>query len=428
MTVKRNAALGFIFITILIDVIGFGIIIPVLPALIKQLTGGDITVAAKYGSWLTFAYAIMMFISSPFIGALSDRYGRRPILLFALAGLGIDYLFQAFSPTITLLFIGRLIAGITGASFTTASAYIADISAPEKRAQNFGMVGVAFGLGFIIGPAIGGFCSEIGKHMGHTGMFDWTVRLPFIVAAVFSLLNVLYGFFVLPESLLPENRRKFDIKRANPIGTLKQLKKYKILIGLSGSYFLLNLGAHALQSNWAYYTMYKFNWSSLTVGLSLSVVGLLVAAVQGGLIRVTIPWLGEKNSVFTGLSFYVAGMILFAFASKGWMMFVFLIPYCLGGIGGPAMGGIMANEVPNNEQGELQGALSSLTSITAFLGPLLMNNLFAWFTGDKAPFRFPGMPFIAGAVCGLLAILFAIPSLSHYHKRKQAEKAETAEA
>ncbi len=428
MTVKRNAALGFIFITILIDVIGFGIIIPVLPALIKQLTGGDITVAAKYGSWLTFAYAIMMFISSPFIGALSDRYGRRPILLFALAGLGIDYLFQAFSPTITLLFIGRLIAGITGASYTTASAYIADISAPEKRAQNFGMVGVAFGLGFIIGPAIGGFCSEIGKHMGHTGMFDWTVRLPFIVAAVFSLLNVLYGFFVLPESLLPENRRKFDIKRANPIGTLKQLKKYKILIGLSGSYFLLNLGAHALQSNWAYYTMYKFNWSSLTVGLSLSVVGLLVAAVQGGLIRVTIPWLGEKNSVFTGLSFYVAGMILFAFASQGWMMFVFLIPYCLGGIGGPAMGGIMANEVPNNEQGELQGALSSLTSITAFLGPLLMNNLFAWFTGDKAPFRFPGMPFIAGAVCGLLAILFAIPSLSHYHKRKQAEKAETSEA
>ncbi len=423
MTVKRNAALGFIFITILIDVIGFGIIIPVLPALIKQLTGGDITVAAKYGSWLTFAYAIMMFISSPFIGSLSDRYGRRPIMLFALAGLGIDYLFQAFSPTITLLFIGRLIAGITGASFTTSSAYIADISAPEKRAQNFGMVGVAFGLGFIVGPAIGGFCSEIGKHMGHTGMFDWTVRLPFVVAAVFSLLNVLYGFFVLPESLLPENRRKFDIRRANPVGTLKQLRKYKVLIGLSASYFLLNLGSHALQSNWSYYTIYKFNWSSLMVGLSLSVVGVLVAAVQGGLIRVTIPWLGEKNSVFTGLSFYVAGMILFAFASQGWMMFVFLIPYCLGGIGGPAMGGIMANAVPNNEQGELQGALSSLMSITAFLGPLLMNNLFAWFTGDSAPFKFPGMPFIAGGLCGLLAILFAIAPLRHYHREKQAEKA-----
>ncbi len=418
MTVKRNAALGFIFITILIDVIGFGIIIPVLPALIRQLTGGDITVAAKYGSWLTFAYAIMMFISSPFVGSLSDRYGRRPILLLALAGLGIDYLVQAFSPTMTLLFVGRLIAGVTGASFTTASAYIADVSTPEKRAQNFGMVGVAFGLGFIIGPAIGGFCSELGKHMGHTGSFDWTTRLPFVVAAAFSFINVLYGFFVLPESLLPENRRKFDIRRANPIGTLKQLKRYKILVGLSASYFLLNLGAHALQSNWSYYTIYKFNWSPLMVGISLAVVGILVAIVQGGLIRITIPKLGEKNSVFTGLSFYVAGMLLFAFANQAWMMFVFLVPYCLGGLGGPAMGGIMANQVPDNEQGELQGALSSLTSITAFIGPLLMNNLFAYFTGPNAPFKFAGMPSIAGGLCGLLAILFAITPLKHYHSKK----------
>jgi MFS transporter, DHA1 family, tetracycline resistance protein len=418
MPVKRNAALGFIFITILIDVIGFGIIIPVLPALIKQLTGGDITVAAKYGSWLTFAYAIMMFLFSPFIGSLSDRYGRRPILLCTLLGLGLDYIFQAFSPTITLLFVGRLLAGITGASFTTASAYIADVSAPEKRAQNFGMVGVAFGLGFIIGPSIGGLCSEIGKHMHSTPSFDWAVRLPFVVAAVFSLLNVLYGYFVLPESLLHENRRKFEWKRANPVGTLKMLKKYKVLIGLSASYFLLNLGAHALQSNWNYYTIYKFNWSSLMVGISLSVVGVLVALVQGGLIRVTIPWLGEKNSVFTGLSFYVAGMILFAFASQGWMMFAFLVPYCLGGIGGPAMQGIISNQVPNNEQGELQGALSSLMGITAFVGPLIMNNLFAYFTSPKAPFIFAGMPFIAGAVCGLLAIAFAIPPLLHYHRTK----------
>ena len=418
MTVKRNAALGFIFITLLIDVIGVGIIIPVLPSLIKQLTGGDITVAARYGSWLTFAYAVMMFVFSPFIGALSDRYGRRPVLLFALMGLGIDYIFQAFSPTITLLFIGRVIAGITGASFTTASAYIADISTPDKRAQNFGMVGVAFGLGFIIGPAIGGLCSEWGTHIGHTGNFDWSVRLPFVVAAVFSLLNMLYGYFVLPESLLSGNRRKFDIKRANPVGTLKHLRKYKVLTGLSAAYFLLNLGAHALQSNWSYYTMYKFNWSALMVGLSLSVVGVLVAIVQGGLIRVTIPWLGEKNSVYTGLSFYVAGMILFAFASQGWMMFAFLVPYCLGGIGGPAMQGIMSNQVPNNEQGQLQGALSSLMGITAFVGPLFMNNLFAFFTGDKAPFLFPGMPFIAGGLCGLLAILFAIPSLRHYHRAK----------
>ncbi len=416
VTNKRTPALSFIFITILIDIIGIGIIIPVLPALIKQLTGGDITVAAKYGSWLTFAYAIMMFVFSPVIGSLSDRYGRRPILLFALLGLGIDYIFQAFSPTIKLLFIGRLIAGITGASYTTASAYIADISTPDKRAQNFGMVGVAFGLGFIIGPSIGGLCSEIGKHMANNSSFDWSVRLSFIVAAAFSLLNFIYGYFVLPESLLPENRRAFDIKRANPFGTMKQLRKYKVLIGLSVSYFLLNLGAHALQSNWSYYTIYKFNWSSLTVGLSLSVVGLLVAIVQGGLIRITIPWLGEKNSVFAGLTFYALGMFLFAFAGQGWMMFLFLLPYCLGGIGGPAMQGIMSNQVPDNEQGELMGALSSLTGITAFIGPVLMNNLFVLFTGKNALFEFPGMPFIAGGICGILAIVFAIPSLVHYHR------------
>lgn len=422
MSVKRDAALGFIFITILIDVIGFGIIIPVLPALIRQLTGGDITEAARYGSWLTFAYAIMQFLFSPVVGALSDRYGRRPVLLFALLGLGIDYIFQAFSPTIVLLFIGRLIAGVTGASFTTATAYIADISTPEKRAQNFGLVGVAFGLGFIIGPGIGGLCSEWGRHIGHTGTFDWSVRLPFIVAAAFSLLNMCYGFFVLPESLLKENRRKINWRRANPIGSLMHLRKYPIISGLTVSFFLIYIAGHAVQSNWTYYTIYKFGWSSLTVGISLSLVGVLVATVQGGLIRITIPKLGEKNSVYVGLALYVVGMTLFAFASQSWMMFVFLIPYCLGGICGPALQGIISNQVPANEQGELQGALTSLISVTSFLGPLIMNNLFAYFTSDAAPFKFSGMPFIAGALFMLISIFFAIPSLRHYHRAKQAEQ------
>ena len=421
MSVKRSAALGFIFITILIDVIGFGIIIPVLPALIRQLTGGDITEAAKYGSWLTFAYAIMQFVFSPVVGALSDKYGRRPVLLLALFGLGIDYVFQAFSPTLALLFIGRVIAGITGASFTTATAYIADISTPEKRAQNFGLVGVAFGLGFIIGPGIGGLCSEWGRHIGNTGHFDWSVRLPFIVAAAFSLLNVLYGFFVLPESLAKENRRAINWKRANPIGSLMHLRKYSIVSGLTVSFFLISIAAHSVQSNWTYYTIYKFNWSSLMVGLSLSVVGVLIAIVQGGLIRLTIPKLGEKNSVYVGLALYVVGMVLFAFASQGWMMFVFLVPYCLGGLCGPALQGIISNQVPANEQGELQGALTSLISVTSFLGPLIMNNLFAFFTGDNAPFKFPGMPFIAGALLILVSIFFAIPSLRHYHRSKMAQ-------
>ncbi len=419
MTVKRNAALGFIFVTILIDVVGFGLIIPVIPGLIKDLTHGDITNAATWGSWLSFAFAIMMFLFAPVMGGLSDRYGRRPVLLLSLLGLGLDYVLQAFSPTMTLLFLGRLIAGVTGGSFTTASAYIADISEPEKRAQNFGMIGVAFGIGFIVGPGIGGLCSELGKHMSGWGL-DWSVRLPFLVAACFSLLNMVYGYFVLPESLLPENRRKFDWKRANPIGSLSHLRKYPIISGLVASFFLLQLGAHAVQSNWVYYTIYKFQWNSLMVGLSLSMVGLMIAVVQGGIIRVTLPRLGEKKSVYYGFSLYVLGMLLFAFASSGWMMFAILVPYCLGGIGGPALQGIISNSVPDNEQGELQGAFTSLMSIAAFIGPVFMNNLFSFFTSPKAPFLFPGMPFIAGALCMFLAVIFAVPSLRHYHNLKTA--------
>ena len=421
MTVQRNSALGFIFITLLIDVIGLGIIIPVIPALIQQLTGSDIPKAATYGSFLTFSYAVMQFFFSPIIGALSDRYGRRPVLLFSLLGLGIDYFVQALSPTLALLFIGRIIAGIGGASFTTATAYIADISTPEKRAQNFGMIGAAFGIGFIIGPVIGSLCSVWGSHYGVSGKFDWSVRLPFIVAGCFSLLNVLYGFFVLPESLDKEHRRPFEWSRAHPISPLKNLKKYPVVAGLSISLFLIYIAAHSVQSNWNYYTIYKFNWSKLMVGMSLSVVGILIAFVQGFLIRKTAPLLGDKNSVYVGLSLYMVGMLLFAFATEGWMMFAFLVPYCLGGIGGPVLQGIMSNEVPPNAQGELQGALTSLISITSFIGPLIMNNLFSWFTGKNAPFIFPGMPFILGALMILAAMLFAIPSLRHHHKTKQAK-------
>lgn len=416
MSVQRNAALSFIFITILIDVIGLGIIIPVLPSLLQELTGADLAHAAKYNSWLLFAYASMQFLFSPLIGALSDKYGRRPVLLFSLFGLGVDYVFMAFSPTLILLFIGRIVAGIAGASFTTATAYIADISTPEKRAQNFGMVGAAFGLGFIIGPTLGSVFSIWGKHIGHTGTFNWELRLPFIAAAVFSLVNVLYGYFVLPESLLKENRRNIDYKKANPISSLRHLRRYPIISGLVVSYFSIYLASHAVQSNWAFYTMFKFNWDIKMIGISLSVVGVLVAIVQGGLIRYTVPKLGEKNSVYVGFALYAVGFVCFAFATQGWMMFVFLVPYCLGGLGGPALQGIISNQVPANEQGELQGALTSLVSLTSIIGPLIMNNLFAAFTGAKAPFVFPGMPFILGFVLVIVSILFAIPSLRHYHR------------
>jgi DHA1 family tetracycline resistance protein-like MFS transporter len=392
---KRKAAMSFIFITLLIDVIGLGIIIPVIPALIQELIHGDISEASKYGGWLMFAYAIMQFLFSPVLGGLSDRFGRRPVLLLSLFGFGLDYIFQAYAPTIGWLFIGRLIAGVMGASFTTATAYIADISTPEKRAQNFGMIGAAFGLGFIIGPVIGGL-------LGHYGP-----RIPFIAAAVLTFINCIYGFFILPESLPHENRRAFDWKRANPLGTLRQLKKYPVVSGLIISILLIYIAGHAPQSTWTYFTMEKFHWDEALVGASLGFVGLTIAIVQGGLIRIIIPKVGTQKAVLVGLVLYTIGYILFAFAFQGWMMFAFLIPYALGGISGPAIQGIISSQVPANEQGELQGGLTSLMSVSNIVGPLLMTNLFAYFTSAKTPVYFPGAPFLMAALLSVLSIVLA---------------------
>lgn len=402
MAAKKNAALGFIFITLLIDVIGLGIIIPVLPTLIREMIGGSLSEASIYGGWLMFAYSIMQFLFAPILGNLSDRYGRRPVLLLSLFGFGLDYLFLAFAPTIAWLFVGRLIAGIMGASITTATAYIADISTPEKRAQNFGMIGAAFGLGFIIGPVIGGILGEYGT------------RIPFFAAAGLTFMNWLYGYFILPESLKPENRRAFDKKRANPIGSLRHLKKYPVILGLVGSLVCIYIAAHATQSTWTYYVMGKFNWNEAWVGYSLGAVGLMVAIVQGGLIRFINPKLGQKNSIYYGLTLYIIGFVLFSFATQGWMMFAFIVPYCLGGIAGPALQGIISTQVPANEQGELQGALTSLISVTSIIGPPLMTNLYGYFTGNAAPFKFPGAPFLLGAILTLASLLLAMRSLSSY--------------
>ena len=395
---KKEAALGFIFITLLIDVTGLGIIIPVLPKLITQMIHGNLSLASEYGGWLTFMYAIMQFLFAPLIGNLSDKFGRRPVLLFSLLGFGIDYLFLAFAPTIGWLFIGRAIAGITGASFTTATAYIADISTPEKRAQNFGLVGVAFGIGFIVGPVLGGL-------LGHYG-----TKIPFFAAAGLSLLNCVYGFFVLPESLSKENRRQFEWKRANPLGSLLFIKQYRNIIGLVIAFALLYIAGQATQSTWTYYTMYKFNWNEQSVGYSLGFVGLSIAIVQGGLIRIIIPKLGQEKSVYIGLLMYCLGFTLFAFASSGWMMFAFMIPYALGGISGPSMQGLISTRVPANEQGEIQGALTSIMSATGILGPLMMTGLFAYFTREYAPFIFPGAPFLLGALLSVLSTYIAIRS------------------
>ncbi|MFI5172304.1 MAG: TCR/Tet family MFS transporter [Chitinophagales bacterium] len=415
---RSQASMIFIFITLLLDVIGFGIIIPVLPNL-KELNGGDYGDAAKIGGWLLFAFSFMQFIFSPILGNLSDRFGRRPVLLFALFGFACDYLIMAFSPTIGWLFLGRILAGITGASFTTASAYIADISPPEKRAQNFGMIGAAFGIGFIIGPMLGGFLGALGT------------RVPFYAAAGLTFLNWLYGYFILPESLPKEKRRKFEWKRANPVGSLMALKKYPITYGLVASLVCIYLAAHSVQSNWSFFTMGTFGWSEKAVGISLAIVGLLVGVVQGVLIRFTIPKFGQKKSLYYGLALYTVGLVLFGIASEGWMMYVFLIPYCLGGIGMPALMGIISAHVPSNEQGELQGALTSLMSLTSIIGPPLMTNTYAIFTGDNAPFHFSGAAFILGAVFMLVSLLLAIRTLRHHEFHADGKKQEpvvTAEA
>ena len=395
----KKAAISFIFITLLIDVTGLGIIIPVLPKLIEELTGGSISDASAIGGWLTATYAALQFLFSPILGGLSDRYGRRPVLLISLFGFALDYLFLSYAPTISWLFVGRAIAGISGASFTTASAYIADISNDKNRAQNFGMIGAAFGLGFIIGPVIGGLLGSMGS------------RVPFMFAAGLSFLNWMYGYFVLPESLPADQRRKFDWKTTIPGRSLLKIRNYPAIGGLAISFFLISLASHAVQTNWSFFTIEKFGWSEKMIGISLGVVGLLVALVQGLLIRYTSPLLGNKKSIFFGLLFYSLGLFLFAFANQGWMMFVFLIPYCLGGIAGPALQSIISSSVHNNEQGELQGSLTSLISLTSILGPPLMTSLFAYFTRPSAPVHFSGVSFLLGGILMLLSAFCAYLAL-----------------
>jgi len=353
MSKVRKAAVNFIFITVLIDVIGFGIIIPVLPDLLSEMMGIGINDASKYGGYLLFAFAIPQFLFSPFFGSISDHYGRRPVILLSLFGFSIDYLILALAPTYAWLVIGRIIAGFFGASYTTASAYIADVSTDADRSKNFGMLGI------------------------------------------------------LPESLSKENRRKFNWRRANPLSTLIKLSKYKKIGVLLIAYFLLYLGSHAVQSNWTYFTMYKFDWDTFTVGVSLAVVGVLVGIVQAVLAQKAADKIGLNRSIIIGFALYTIGMLLFAFASASWMMFAFLIPYCLGGVAMPNLQALLVSEVPVDEQGELQGGLTSLTSITTIIGPVMMTGIFYYFTTDNAPIHFPGSAFFLGGIFMFISFLIA---------------------
>jgi DHA1 family tetracycline resistance protein-like MFS transporter len=306
---------------------------------------------------------------------------------------------MAVAPNITILFVGRVLSGIMGASFTVATAYIADVSTPEKRAQNFGMLGAAFGLGFILGPVIGGLLGNLGE------------RIPFYAAAILSLLNFAYGVFILPESHPVENRRSFEWKRVNPFTSIKRLGKYKGFMGLIVAFFFASLGSFAIQSTWSFFGKAQFNWDNADVGYSLGAVGVLISLVQGGLIRYTSKVWGLTKSIVIGMAFATVGLILFSFANAGWMMYLILIPYCIGGISTPSLQGYMSNQVPLNEQGEMQGSLASMVSITAFLGPLIMTQTYSYFAGDNAVVRFPGAAFMLGALFTLLALILTLRTL-----------------
>lgn len=399
----KRPALLFIFITVVIDVIGLGIIIPVTPTLIQELIGGSISEASTYGGWLMFAYAFTQFFFASVLGNLSDRYGRRPVLLFSLLGFCINYILIGFAPSILWLFIGRLVAGVTGASHTVAAAYIADVSPIEKRAQNFGLLGAAFGLGFIIGPVLGGV-------LGHYGP-----RIPFFAAAALSFLNFLYGWFIVPESLPKEKRRPFSWRQANPVGSFRHIRRFPEIGTLVICIFLVNIAAHAVQSTWSYYTMERYGWGERMVGLSLGFIGLLLAIVQAGLLRIIIPKFGSERSVVIGMFLYTVSLPIMGFAFEPWVLMVASVPYVLAGIGGPAIQGIISTQVPASEQGQIQGGLTSVISLTAIIGPPMMTWLFAYFTSENGFIYLPGVPFIFG---GMLTAISLALVINHFYKKQ----------
>jgi DHA1 family tetracycline resistance protein-like MFS transporter len=394
---SRNAML-FIFITIVIDSTGLGIIIPSLPSLVAETAHVTLEESKAYYGWILGAYAFMQFVFAPIVGGLSDRFGRRPILLLSLFGLGVDYIFMYFAPSLFWLVLGRCISGMFGASFTTASAYIADISTKENKTKNFGMVGAAFGIGFVLGPAIGGFLADL------------DIRSPFLFAAGLSLLNLLYGFIVLKESLPVEQRRPFNILRSNPVGAVVQMVKYKALSGLFLVIFLYYMAAMAIQSSWVYFTEEKFDWSKTDVGISLAVVGVCIAIVQGGLTGRFVKNFGDIRTGFIGLFIYLFALLGIAFATQGWMLYVLMIPYAFTGLAGPAVKGIMSNSTPDDQQGELQGSITSIISFAEIIGPPIMMWLFAKTTvGLSESEKIHGSPYMLSAVFVVIAlVLFAI--------------------
>ena len=385
-------AVAFVAITVLIDTIGFGLIMPVMPKLLMELTGATVSRAAIYGGWLTTLYAVMQFLFAPILGNLSDRFGRRPVLLAAIGALGVDYLILGFAPTIGWLFLGRAIAGMAGASFTPAYAYVADITPPERRAQNFGIVAAAFGVGFILGPALGGLLGGLGP------------RAPFFAAASLSLVNFAYGFFVLAESLPQERRRAFSWRRANPLGMLLQMRKQPVVRGVLGALFLWMVGHQVMPSTWSFYTTFRFGWSERMIGASLALVGLIMATSQGTLLRFLVPRIGERRSAMIGIAVAAVGYLGYATATASWMMFAWMATWFFGAIVMPSTNALMSHRIALDAQGELQGAIASLYSLSSIVGPPLMTQLFGRFSSPGAPIHLPGAAFIASTMLATTAL------------------------
>ena len=382
----RQAAVAFIFITIVLATLALGIIIPVLPHLIESFMGGDTAGAAKiYGVFGT-VWALMQFFAMPVMGALSDRYGRRRVILLSNLGLGLDYVLMALAPNLAWLFVGRVISGITAASFSTAMAYIADVTPPEKRAASFGKVGVAFGLGFVLGPALGGLLGSIDP------------RMPFWAAAGFSLANALYGVFVLPESLPPEKRRPFEWRRANPLGSLRLLRSHPALSGLAGVVFVSNLAHVALPATMVLYTAYRYGWDARDVGFAMAVVGICSAIVQGALIGRAVRRFGERRVLLAGLSCGAIGFFGYGLAPTGTLFLAAAPVVALWGLASPAAQGLMSRHIGPSEQGALQGAAGSIMGIATMIGPSLFAGTFAYFIGEGARWHVPGAAFMLAAM------------------------------
>ena len=383
---RSRAAFIFIFITVLLDMVSFGMIIPVFPQLILRLQGGDMAGAAAIFGIFGTAFAVMQFIFSPVQGALADRFGRRPVILLSNLGLGLDYIVMALAPTIPILFVGRLVSGATSASFSVSGAYVADVTPPQERAARFGMLGAAFGIGFIVGPALGGLLGAI------------DLRAPFWAAAALSIANFLYGVFILPESLPADRRRPFGLHAANPIGAVRFLGSRPVLMSLTVAMLFAFLAHDAIPNTWVLYTTYRFNFDERAVGVSLAIVGAASLVVNGFLIGRVVKWIGEFNTLLTGLAFGVVSELLFAFAPTTWLLLGTLPIYALAGLSGGPIQSIATREVQPNEQGQLQGALNSLRSMVTLVTPGLYTGIFALFVGPLAGLGLPGAPYVLAAI------------------------------